>query len=170
MSITWKEIDLFDKLYSVSDTGLLRNNKTNKILKQTIHKTGYYCVTVKPYGRNGKQKCFRVHREVALAFLPKSEEHTQVNHKDGNKTNNHVSNLEWCTGSENILHAIKTGLMKVRRGSDVRCSKLNVELIKKIRQEYKETKITLRELGKKYGVAHNTLCNAINKVNWKNVE
>ena len=57
-------------------------------------------------------RCFLVHRLVAMAYIPNPNNHPEVNHKDGNKLNNHVDNLEWVSRSENILHGIKIGLIK----------------------------------------------------------
>lgn len=61
------------------------------------------------------RKRFLVHRLVALTYIPQKPGHIQINHKDGNKTNNSVSNLEWCTPEYNIEHAIRTGLIKTRK-------------------------------------------------------
>lgn len=165
----WKEIKPFDGLYAVSNTGLIKNNKTGKVLKQTINKTGYYCVAVKPCGRQGKGKCFRVHREVALAFLDKLDGKEFINHKDGNKLNNHIENLEWCTRQENIDHAYSNGLMHPAKGEKIASSRLTEQLVKIIRNEYKNGNVTLRDLSVKYNIPHNTLSNAINRVSWKHV-
>lgn len=85
-----------------------------KVLKQTLNSYGYPCVGIRFIGQ--KQKVIAVHRLIALTFLPSPKEgQTQINHIDGNKENNNVSNLEWCTPSENLLHAFKLGLNKGAR-------------------------------------------------------
>lgn len=72
-------------------------------------KRGYYIVTL---CKGKERKTKKIHRLVAEAFIPNVENKLQVNHIDGNKLNNNVKNLEWCTDSENMIHAYKTGLMK----------------------------------------------------------
>lgn len=100
----WKKY--LDTNYSISDTGEIRNDKTGKLLAQTIQQ-GYCHVTLHI---NGKQLRRRVHRLVAEVFIPNVENKPYVNHKDGNRANNNVTNLEWVTPSENTQHAVKTGL------------------------------------------------------------
>lgn len=95
----WKKIDGF-KNYSVSDTGLVRNDVTKRILKPQITRGRYY---VHPCEK-GKWRNMYVHRIVAKAFIPNPENKPQINHKDGNPKNNNVSNLEWCTNRENQIH------------------------------------------------------------------
>lgn len=84
--------------------------RKGKVLKQVIDSNGYYCVAIT--FKNKKQKVIQVHRLIAKTFIPNPENKPQVNHIDGNKLNNKVSNLEWCSVRDNLLHAYKTGLNK----------------------------------------------------------
>lgn len=77
----------------------------------------------------GKNICFKVHRLVAEAFIPNPGRKPEVNHKDGNKANNRIENLEWCTNKENISHAIDYGLIVGKRGIDNCNAKLTMEQV-----------------------------------------
>lgn len=100
----WKTIP-FELEYEVSNTGEVRNKTTKHIKSLRFSRGGYLRVTLYPSG-----KTYTVHRLVALVFLTKHDDDVHVNHLDGNKTNNKVVNLEWCTARENFLHAINIGL------------------------------------------------------------
>ena len=96
--------------YSVSVEGVVINNKINKILKNKRTAHGYLVVTLYPNKEEGvKPKTCRVHRLVAQEFIPNPEDKPDVNHKDRDKENNHVGNLEWIDKLENDLHAKTTG-------------------------------------------------------------
>ena len=95
----WRKIENYH--YSVSNTGKVRNDETQRILKPLM-RNNYYTVVLSD-GR-GNQKPFRLHRLVAVAFVGNPDNKPQVNHKDENKTNNFASNLEWVTAKENCNH------------------------------------------------------------------
>jgi|DEB0MinimDraft_10_1074344.scaffolds.fasta_scaffold176838_1 hypothetical protein len=101
----WNKIKGF-KNYLVSDFGRVKNNKTGRILKPSKGLYFYVHLCETP-----KRKTASIHRLVAQAFIENELNKPQVNHIDGNKLNNHVSNLEWVTGGENIRHARDTGLV-----------------------------------------------------------
>lgn len=96
--------------------GIVQGNLTipGGFIRQYVDKDGYMRVMVNP---TKKRTWFGVHRIVAQAFIPNPEGKPQVNHKDGNKSNNHVSNLEWSTAKENINHAWDMGLCEGVRKS-----------------------------------------------------
>lgn len=110
----WKPVNNFEGFYEVSNYGRVRSIErvvehrkygkmlvSAKLLKPWNNMHGYCNVNLL---KDGERKVFKVHRLVAEAFIPNPENKYAVNHKDGNKTNNHYLNLEWCTKSENELH------------------------------------------------------------------
>lgn len=103
----WKTIEGTNGEYQVSDTGLVRTTKTGRILRPAVSKHGYERVCLFKMDR---ERRYRVHRLVAEAFIQNPDNLPQVNHIDGNKRNNHVYNLEWVTGEENMHHAKVHGL------------------------------------------------------------
>lgn len=103
----WKQIE--DTYFSISNLGMIKNNKTGSILKAQHNRKGYKIVRVTI---NNKKRTFRIHRLVALNYINNPNNKPQVNHIDGNKDNNRYDNLEWCTNQENVNHAVKNGLWK----------------------------------------------------------
>ena len=98
--------------FLVSNDGEIYSLKSNKILKQSLNKnTGYFGVCVSLGSRKSK-KLIKPHIAVACTFLGDKSSDFIVNHKDGNKTNNHLKNLEWVTHSENVRHAFIHDLEK----------------------------------------------------------
>lgn len=97
----WKAIKGYEGLYQVSNLGKIKNLITNKILKGFYNKKGY--LSVKLYNKNNT-KTFYIHRLVALNFINNTENKLQVNHINGIKDDNNLSNLEWCTNVENMNH------------------------------------------------------------------
>lgn len=116
----WRDIKGYEGSYMVSNLGRIKSLvgwngyeyiKRDKILNPYKQKVGqdYYRSVVKLH-KNGKKKDAKVHRLVASAFIPNPENKPNINHKDGNPLNNIVSNLEWCTQRENIIHSYEIGL------------------------------------------------------------
>lgn len=103
-----KPIARFEGRYSLTETGQIFNHANNTFLTPIKNPNGYLKVGL-AHGQ-GKQTQLSIHRLVALHYIPNPYEHPQVNHINGDKTDNRVENLEWCTSKENMLHAYKTGL------------------------------------------------------------
>lgn len=101
MNEVWKDIEGYEGLYQVSSLGRIR--RQGKLHKTQINSVGYY--TVDLY-KNNKRKTMLVHRLMALAFIPRVEGKNNINHKNGVRDDNTLSNLEWCTQQENIKHAL----------------------------------------------------------------
>ena len=102
----WKDIPEYE-LYQISNLGRVKNKRTG-IIRKNIVSFGLY-QTIK-LCKNGKQHLHLVHRLVAQTFIPNPYNKPEINHIDGNKHNNCVSNLEWVTRQENAIHSIKNGL------------------------------------------------------------
>jgi hypothetical protein len=110
---SFKKIEGYDGIYEISSNGNVISNNfgKRKILKQSIMNSGYKMIVLR---KDGKQKTFSIHRLIASYFLPNEKNLEQVNHKDGNKLNNNLSNLEWCSRSQNIQHMYDNGLKTYR--------------------------------------------------------
>lgn len=150
-----KDLDKYEGFYKIDEDGKIysmpRNGTKKEVIEIKSGKSGcgyYVCILQK----NGNKKAFLVHRLVALNFIPNPENKPHVNHKDGNKQNNHVSNLEWVTISENEKHAHATGL-KNFKGRKISCRKTNPEICAKIRKEYSNTTTSYVRLSKKYNIS-----------------
>ncbi len=99
--------------YEVSTYGNIRRSNNHKIKQPILDQRGYYKVDLY---KDGKRKTKRIHRAVMEAFVECDDPNNkQINHIDGNKLNNEITNLEWCTGSENMKHAYKTGLIDINK-------------------------------------------------------
>ena len=108
----WKNIEQLNGLYQISSKGNIKHK--SKLLKPHKDKNGYLIITLY---FNKKFITFKIHRLVAEAFISNPNKLPQVNHIDGNKQNNNIENLEWCTCKENMKHAYTNGLYDNRNYS-----------------------------------------------------
>ena len=111
-TLRWKDIEGWGA-YSISNHGDIMRKNSSRLRRLTPDKDGYLLVIL---SQNNIKRTLKVHRLVAQAFIPNPNNLPQVNHKNGIKSDNRVENLEWCTYSENTLHAYATGLEKPRIG------------------------------------------------------
>ncbi len=172
----WTDVVDYEGSYMVSSCGAVKsldrvvlgkNNKRQKIkgqlLKPGTNRSGYkYVILTSSEGRKG---C-TIHRLVARAFLKEKKEGDIVNHLNGIKTDNRVKNLEWCTRSENVIHARDSGLIKTK------VTKINAFFIRaahKLEKDkyVKDRVITYKALGKIFKLKKSTIGDIINNRKWK---
>lgn len=169
MEEIWKIIEDYPQ-FEVSTCGNIRRIATDKVLKLHINKQGYLVVCVS-LGQRGKQKLFKIHREVAKAFIPNPENKPQVNHIDGDKLNPHVTNLEWATCSENIVHARTNGLANNMIGENNHFAKLSYDDVEWIRCHYvpygKNGGLSAVKLAELFHVSVNHIYKIVSNSLWK---
>lgn len=144
--------------YIITKQGDVINKHNNRVVKPQKNGKGYLRVCI------GKKLMF-VHRLVAQKYIPNPENKLQVNHKDGNKLNNCVDNLEWVTDCENRKHAIKNGLHFC--GDKCSYAKLTSEDVLFIRNN---NSYSITELSKMFNVARSTIRNAKTGKSWKQLK
>lgn len=151
------------KKFRVYPDGTIENSRG--ITRGSDHGSGY-----KTIHNPRTKKMVRVHRLVAQRYIPNPNNYPEVNHIDGNKSNNHYTNLEWCIPSMNIKHAFDTGLAKGRSGSKHHNSKLTEDVVREIKRLLKETNFSLKEMGKMFSVSPRTISNIKQGRRWSHVE
>ena len=178
MKEKWKIMEEFPK-YLISNKGRIKTLNTLEDKKVFVKEDGYISTVLT---KNGKQYYKYLHRLTAEAFIKNKHNKPQVNHINGIKGDNRADNLEWVTPSENIRHAIDTGLLKYKKkekyiktskyskGEDVKSSKLTPEEVIEIRvlgdfNEYKKV-----ELAEMFGVSESTIRDIITRRQWKHID
>lgn len=160
----FKPIKGYEDIYFVSENGNIKNEKFNRFLKPEKTKNGYFRVAL---SKKDIKKRYYVHTLVAKAFIGDKPIGKQINHKNGSKTDNRFLNLEYVTGSENMLHSVKNGFSPKRNGSKNGRAKLNEIQIKEIRKKYDIGKYSNRVLAKEYGISESHMSNILSKNFWK---
>lgn len=175
----WKDIKDYEGIYQVSNKGRIKSigrNTSNiclktKILKESINQNGYiyYCLY-----KNGKHKRYKIHRLVAEAFILNPNKYPVVNHKDGNKKNNNVENLEWCSSSYNTKHAYNNNLRKKYIGKFNKLSKPIIQYDSEMIEvkEWENTNLASKELNISRGNIWRSIKKGIKAGGyyWKNID
>lgn len=148
--------------YEVSDSGMVRNARTGRYIRQFVGRDGYLRTQIA-----GKTRT--VHRLIAHAFVPADWGKDVVNHKDGNKQNNNADNLEWVTSSENAAHAYMMNLKERPIGEKNGRSRLTEADVRFIRANYVPGSATYgaKALSQRFGVAPQTISAAARGQRWK---
>lgn len=159
----------FERYLISSEDGKVYSNAKGKSmyeLKTFTKPDGYLAVSLWDNNERGKKvrKTLLVHRLVAETFIPNSENKRTVNHKDGNKQNNCVSNLEWATLSEQQIHAFNTGLNYARKGESANRAELTWDIVHFIRNSYPE--MSVAELADKFNTTKETVYSILYNYNW----
>lgn len=170
---TWKQVPS-DDAYEVSDEGKVRSvdrvierrgrpaQLKGKELKLLNQNQGYWAV-----GLRGKRRCL-VHSLVMEAFIGPRPEGMDINHKNGNKQDNRLENLEYCSRSQNMAHAVRTGLMPpppLKRGTSQHLARLNEEKVRHVRQWHSEGG-GIAQIARHYDVGESTVRNIIRRNSW----
>lgn len=179
MNETWKDIKGYEGLYQVSKSGKIKTlprevrntEKSFRKLGEKIHipcdnGNGYKYVTL---SSNRKVNHVYIHRAVAEAFLCNCFELPEVNHIDGDKSNNHIDNLEWCTRGENMKHAHKSGLTFSHKGEDSYNAKLTEEKVLKVRELFATGKYMQITLADMFGISRGYIHAIVHRTKWKHI-
>jgi hypothetical protein len=167
----WRDVKGYEGIYQISNLGRVKSlsrldkrgyKRKEIILKETINPRGYKYVVLQD------KKAKVTHRLVARSFLPNEENKKEVNHKNGNKQDNRLKNLEWVTHSENLKHACITGLKRIPKGDEHCNSKLTNQEAENIRMLYKMGNWTYKSLSKEFDVHESTVARVIKNKSYKN--
>ena len=169
MTEIWKDIQGYEGLYQVSNLGrvksLTKRYKDVECLK-FYEWDGYKIVGLH---KNRQRTAYRVHRLVALAFVPNEQGKPQVNHINGDKSDNRASNLEWCTGSENMKHAYSNGLQQINTEAANRAKRiLTDDQVNRIR-DLLASGLSTREVARVCGVGKTLVSNIKQNKAYKDV-
>lgn len=156
----WREIKGAVGGYLVSSLGNIKSVRLGRNMRLQEDGKGYLRVQI-------NRRTFKVHRLVAEHFLDRSETRDQVNHINGDKKDNSITNLEWVTGSENVKHSYAVLSRTIIPSEERVGAKLTEEAVKDIRENYIPRKVPLSYFANKYGVDRSLVHRVFHGRNWK---
>lgn len=168
----FKDVYIEDYGYvTINNLGTKMYTKTGKFpaIYQQGGYLGFNVGTTQGSRNDMKFHTLRIHRLVAMAYIPNPDNLPEVNHKDGDKHNNCVTNLEWCTNLDNIRHAWANGLTYGLKGSKNGRAKLNETQVKEIKEKYTGKRGEITSLAKEYNVSWSLIKLIVTDKNWKHV-
>lgn len=170
----------YEEYYGATECGKIfsfnyrRTGRTFELAQNSLfkreqkNKTMYKRVKVSHINKNSPMQ---VHRLIALTFIPNPNNYPQVNHIDGDKGNNHKSNLEWCSNSQNQIHAFESGLRTYAKGHDHHQSKLTendvIEIKRRLKGMYKGLQ---KDLAVEFGVSNHAICDIHRGKTWRHIK
>lgn len=177
MKEIWKDIPNYEGVYQASTLGNIRSlgftheiknqwgstsirHKKGRVLKQHINTAGYYNVQL---CKDGMTKRIMTHRLIAITFIPNPDNKREVNHKDSNRLNNQIENLEWVTSKENTEHYVRLGRKKIPKGVDTHNSILTEDVVKQIFL----SELSAEKLSKILNINKGTIASVKQGINWK---
>lgn len=164
MKEIWKQSTEVER-FEVSNLGNIRRVKDKSEVYTRVHKSGYVHLM---YKVKGKKMCAKLHRLVAKEFCENPEGKDCVNHKDGDKTNNQASNLEWVTHLENMRHAWDNGLIPSLKGELNGRAKITEDIVHSICKDY-ENGVRPIDVIEKYNITRNQAIKIKSKLTWKHI-
>lgn len=148
----WQSVNNYEGIYEISSYGRLRSLKFNRLRYFNLKADGWGYVIVVLH-KKGKREAVRFHRLVASHFIANPDNKKEVNHKDGNKLNNRVDNLEWVTPEENMKHAFSTKLNVPKKGEKHQGSKLSNRKAQMIKDLYATGIYKQSDIGEEFNIS-----------------
>lgn len=179
----WKEVEGFKGEYEVSNFGRVKSLPKNRVMfgylklmpirimsLKSKDTCGYLQVSLTKMSGNKKRTMKLIHRLVAQAFIPNPLNKLEVNHIDTNKLNNNVTNLEWLTRDEHVIHTNKNISFNRVIGNTHWKSKVNEKIVIEMREKYKSGNyVSFAQLGREYGLNRHHTADIIHRKHWKHI-
>ena len=164
----WKDVKDYEGVYQVSNLGRIKSLKRlwvndDRIIKGYPDGNGYHQIDLHV---NGRRKVYKVHRLIAMSFVPNVNNFREINHRNGIKTDNRAENLEWVTRSDNMKHCFATGLHETMAGERCGRHKLKEKDVIFIRESVGRLEYSQAALARKFNVSRSLISKIILGLCW----